>query len=77
MTWSDYKKCNTLKFLISSTPDGMITFISGAFGGRASDKEIISQSNFFNELPNACAVMADRGFKEIDFMLAKKKLLFS
>ncbi|KAJ8932333.1 hypothetical protein NQ314_014752 [Rhamnusium bicolor] len=72
MTWSDYKKCNTLKFLISSTPDGMITFISGAFGGRASDKEIISQSNFLNELPNACAVMADRGFKQIDFMLAKK-----
>ncbi|KAJ8964698.1 hypothetical protein NQ314_004690 [Rhamnusium bicolor] len=72
MTWSDYKKCNTLKFLISSTPDGMITFISGAFGGRASDKEIISQSNFLNELPNACAVMADRGFKQIDYMLAKK-----
>ncbi|KAJ8933318.1 hypothetical protein NQ314_014090 [Rhamnusium bicolor] len=72
MTWSDYKKCNTLKFLISSTPDGMITFISGAFGGKASDKEIISQSNFLNELPNACAVMADRGFKQIDFMLAKK-----
>lgn len=75
LTWSEYKKCNTLKFLISSTPDGMITFISGAVGGRASDKEIISQSNFLNELPDACAVMADRGFKQIDFMLAKKNCL--
>ncbi|GBP75134.1 hypothetical protein EVAR_42377_1 [Eumeta japonica] len=28
LTWSDYKKANTLKYLISSTPDGLVNFIS-------------------------------------------------
>lgn len=33
LTWSEYKKCNTLKFLVSCTPNGFINFVSGAFGG--------------------------------------------
>ncbi|KAJ8936147.1 hypothetical protein NQ314_012479 [Rhamnusium bicolor] len=37
LTWSDYKKCNTVKYLISATPDGFINFISCGYGGRVSD----------------------------------------
>ena len=37
LTWSEYKKCNTIKYLISSTPDGTINFISEGFGGRTTD----------------------------------------
>jgi len=37
LTWSEYKKCNTLKYLISSTPDGFIRFISDGFNGRCTE----------------------------------------
>lgn len=37
LTWSEYKKCNTLKYLICISPDGLITFISSGYGGRISD----------------------------------------
>jgi hypothetical protein len=36
-TWSDYKKNNTLKFLVGIAPNGHISFLSKAWGGRASD----------------------------------------
>lgn len=28
MSWSSYNKCNTVKFLISATPDGLVNFVS-------------------------------------------------
>jgi len=37
LTWSSYKGHNTIKYCISSTPDGFINFISAGFGGRMSD----------------------------------------
>ena len=36
-TWSQYKHYNTAKYLISITPQGVISFISRGWGGRASD----------------------------------------
>ncbi|KAJ8911815.1 hypothetical protein NQ315_014240 [Exocentrus adspersus] len=72
LTWSEYKKCNTLKFLISCTPNGFINFISGAFGGRISDKDISQKSEYLQHLPNNIWVMADRGFKQIENLLAEK-----
>lgn len=65
LTWLDYKKYNTIKYLISSTPHGLVNFISIGFGGRATDKTIIENSNYLNLLPNNCVVMADRGFKQV------------
>lgn len=37
-TWSNYKHHHTIKFLIGISPQGVIMFISNAYGGRASDK---------------------------------------
>ena len=37
ITWSDYKHHNTVKFLVGIAPDGHISFLSAAWGGRASD----------------------------------------
>ena len=51
LTWSEYKKCNTLKYLISSTPDGFINFVSNGYGGRISDTLITEKSGFLNVLP--------------------------
>lgn len=72
LTWSDYKKCNTLKYLISCTPDGIINFISTGFGGRTSDAIIVQHSGFLDILPLHVAIMADRGFKHIDHLLTTR-----
>jgi hypothetical protein len=33
LTYSNYKNCNTVKYMLSATPHGVITFISTGFGG--------------------------------------------
>ena len=38
-TWLQYKHHNTAKYLISLTPQGIISFISNGWGGRASDRK--------------------------------------
>ena len=43
-TWSTYKHHNTVKFLIGISPQGCITLISNAWGGRVSDKHLTEQS---------------------------------
>lgn len=71
-TWSQYKGCNTVKYLVSSTPDGIINFISEGFGGRISDLEIVKSSGYLDVLPRNSVVMADRGFKSIESLLQTK-----
>lgn len=76
MAWSEYKKANTLKYLISTTPDGIINFISTGFGGRISDVAIVEESGFLDCIKEGCCVMADRGFKNIETVLLQKKCKF-
>jgi len=73
LTWSDYKKCNSLKYLISCTPDGLINFISEGYGGRCSDVLLVEKCGFLDSVPENSDVMADRGFKNIDHMLSLRK----
>ncbi|XP_061167384.1 uncharacterized protein LOC133176248 [Saccostrea echinata] len=61
-TWSNYKHINTLKFLVSITPMGAISYVSKAYGERTSDKVIILRSGFLDKLQYGDQVMADRGF---------------
>lgn len=74
LTWSEYKKCNTLKYLICITPDGLIIFISQGYGGRISDVELFEKSGIMDVLPERCALMAERGFKQIQTILHKKHI---
>ncbi|CAC5411920.1 unnamed protein product [Mytilus coruscus] len=61
--WSDYKHHCTIEFLVAITPNGMFSYVSPCYGGRASDKFIFNNCAFiFNLEPND-QVMADRGFK--------------
>lgn len=73
LTWSEYKHCNTIKYLISSTPDGFINFISEGYSGRISDSLLFERCDFLKELPSDCAVMADRGFKHVEQFLIQKR----
>ncbi|XP_065643115.1 uncharacterized protein LOC136074701 [Hydra vulgaris] len=60
-TFSSYKHHNTVKFLIGVSPQGVIGFISKAWGGRTSDKHLVENCKILNLLPGDI-VMADRGF---------------
>ena len=61
-TYSHYKAHNTVKYLISISPQGTITFISKGWGGRTSDKELTEKSGYLRKLLQGDTVLADRGF---------------
>ena len=65
-TWSQYKHYNTAKYLISITPQGIISYISNGWGGRVSDKHIVEHSGYLNKLLPGDVVLADRGFDVAD-----------
>lgn len=62
VTWSDYKKHNTIKYLVAITPRGTISFVSPGMGGRTSDKCIVKKSGFYDHIEPGDLVMADKGF---------------
>jgi len=76
LTWSQYKKRNTLKYLMAVTPDGLISFVSIGFGGRATDEMVVSNSGFLDLLVPGTFVMADRGFKKIEPYVLQRQCRF-
>ena len=71
-TYSQYKGCHTVKFMVCVSPDGVITHLSKVFGGRVSDKVIFEESGVVEKLePFVDAVMADKGFM-IDAVLGER-----
>jgi hypothetical protein len=63
-TFSTYK--NTVKSVIGGTPGGLVSYVSPAYGGATSDRQIIERGN----IPELCAagdsVMADKCFNVQD-----------
>lgn len=70
-TYSPYKGCNTVKFLVAIAPSGFVMFVSNAYGGRASDKFIVEESGLVDNLTKGHVIMADRGFSLSDSMKRK------
>ena len=73
-TWSTYKSHNTFKYLIGVTPQGTISFVSRAWGGRVSDKALTQECGILNILLPGGLVLADRGFTLILFSNTKLML---
>lgn len=61
-TFSSYKHHNTVKVLIGITPQGTISFVSKAWGGRTSDTFLTGNCGILNKLVLGDLLMADRGF---------------
>ena len=61
-TYSNYKHTNTIKFLVSITPCGSVSFVSRAFCGRTSDRVITNKSGYLDKIEHGDAVLAERGF---------------
>lgn len=70
-TYSFYKGRNTVKFLISVTPRGSISYISQGYGGRSTDVHItldrknctvVKDEKFFNNVREGDVILADRGW---------------
>lgn len=69
--WSERKKSYTYKYLVSCTPDGVINFVSGSYGGKISDSLILEVCGFMDVLPPGSHVLAD-GFQNAKDILEKK-----
>jgi len=52
--------------------DGLINFVSENFCGRTSDANIVEQNQYLNKLSKNCAVIADRDFENIEYLLRRK-----
>ena len=61
--YSNYKKHNTVKFLIGITPNGAVSFLSLCWGGRTTDKCITKNSGF---LEHGDVILVDWGFDVSD-----------
>lgn len=71
-TWSDYKHHNTLKCLVAICPQGSICFISELFGGRTSDRHVVTHTRFLDHIVPGDQVLADRGFQLKELLLVKQ-----
>ena len=71
-TFSSNKHHNTIKVLIGITPQGTISFVSKAWGGRTSDKFLTENCGIMEKLLPGDLVMADRGFTIHEFLVCKQ-----
>jgi len=69
LTFSAYKVCNTVKYIVNITADGFITFVSKGYGGRISDVALCQASGYLDTLRPGGKLLADRGFKHLDMVL--------
>ncbi|KAH6935508.1 hypothetical protein HPB50_006374 [Hyalomma asiaticum] len=62
-TYSSYKHHNTIKVLVVISPTGAIRFISKAWGGRTSDKELTLNTGLLDKVEEGDIFLVDRGFR--------------
>ena len=74
-TYSSYKHKNTYKALVNITPSKAFNFVSELWGGNTSDRYIIKECGFLDNIRAGHEVMADRGFVLRDLLLDRRASL--
>ena len=57
----NYKKHNTIKFLIGITPQGSVAYISKGWGGRVFGVQLMESCGLLQKLLPVDMILADRG----------------
>ncbi|XP_064468470.1 uncharacterized protein LOC135379150 [Ornithodoros turicata] len=65
MWYSHYKGTYTIKYLVGIAPNGLVTFLSPGFGGRANDTSLTVEAGVLPLLEPGDLVLADKGFPGI------------
>ena len=65
-TFSTYKNKNTVKVVVGTSPSGLVTYVSPAHGGSASDRQICERSSLSEMCEPGDSVMVDKGFNVQD-----------
>ncbi|KAK7106775.1 hypothetical protein V1264_017993 [Littorina saxatilis] len=66
ISFSSYKHSNTVKVLVGVTPGGLTSFVSDAYGGSSSDRQIVERSALTTLCDPHDSIMADKGFNVQD-----------
>ena len=67
-TFSSYKNRPTVKVLAGVSPGGLATFLSPAYGGLASDRQICERSKLARMCDPGDRIMAAKGFNVQDLL---------
>ena len=73
-TFSSYKNRNTMKVMVGCTPRGTVSYVSSAYGGTTSDRQIIERSTLCSDtslFEPGDSIMADRGIMVQDLFAHK------
>ena len=62
---------NTVKVLVGLSETGTVTFVSEAYGGSTSDRQVFERSGLLQKLEANDVVLADRGFNIQDLLLRR------
>ena len=73
--YSNYKSHATYKVLLGVAPSGSCMFVSDAYEGSISDRQIIKDTNFVDNLVPGDVVLGDRGFTIHDLCAEKGAIL--
>jgi hypothetical protein len=65
-TFSTYKNRNTVKVMVGISPGALITYLSPAYGGSASDRQIVERSGLVYMCDPKDSIMAYKGFNVQD-----------
>lgn len=65
-TFSSYKNRNTVKVLVGCSPGGLVSYLSPAYGGSTSDRQIVERTNLTTICDPGDSIMADKGFNVQD-----------
>ena len=61
VTFSSYKNHNTAKVLVGVTPGGQVSYVSPAYGGSTSNRQIVERSDLTRICNPTDSIMADKG----------------